>query len=98
MNIESGIKDERRDIFSQVRTNILRTITNGMANMPKDTYDSLFKILVSTTKNGLHTKLVRLQHVHEPEAYMEVLKLLVLDDEELEILLDATYDQINIEF
>jgi len=98
MDIEKCIKDEKRDIFSQVRTNLLRTITNGINDMPKDTYDALYRILLSCSKLTLYNKLVRLQSIHEPEAYLEVLKLLVLDSEELEILLDAIHDQIKTDY
>ena len=98
MDLEKCIKDNRRDVFSQVRTNILRTITNGISDMPTDTYDALYKILLACSKDTLYNRLIRLQCVHEPEAYVEVLKLLVLDNEELEILMDALHDQIKLEY
>jgi len=74
MDIEKCIKDDKRDIFSQVRTNLLRAITNGINDMPRDTYDALFRILVSCSVGTLYNKLIRLQSVHEPEAYLEVVK------------------------
>jgi len=94
-SVEKDIQDGKRDQFSQVRAGILRVITNGIANMPRDTYDALFKILLTTTTGTLRNKLRRLQNDHELESYMEILKILSLDDEELNILKDAIHDQIN---